>query len=258
MKICPCNLGMTIILALILILFFAQKKNHKTTNQPFKSESMKKTNINLFGVKYPFSLPDLAYPYNALEPHLDEETAKIHHTKHHQSYVDNVNKALQEVPELQKYTIEELLSNLSLLPVSVQERIRNNAGGHFSHMLYWNSMTPHGGGQPQDEVAQAIEKSFGSFDAFKELFVKMALGHVGSGWTWLCVDKNKKLVALTTLNHDTPLAQGLYPILVLDVWEHAYYLKFRNKRADFIAAWWNVVNWENVSKLYKQAEQSIS
>jgi Fe-Mn family superoxide dismutase len=218
---------------------------------------MKSTTLTIYGIRYPYSLPKLNFAYDSLEPHLDAETLQIHHTKHHQTYIDNVNKALLEVPEFQKYTIEELLTNLDALPVSIRERVRNNAGGHISHMLFWDLLSPTSDQKPTDTIVTEINKNFGSFEKFKEEFTKIALGHVGSGWTWLCLTPRKELVIMATLNHDTPLAKGYYPILVVDVWEHAYYLKYRNKRTDFIANWWNVVNWQHVEKLYENGLSAL-
>ena len=214
------------------------------------SKSIKPTKLTILQFKYPFSLDALPYDYNGLEPHIDEATMRVHHTKHHQAYVDNANKALQDAPELQQYTLEELLTNLEALPASVRERIRNNAGGHFNHTLFWQLMSPQGGGNPTEAVANAITTSFSSFQAFKELFEKAAQTRFGSGWAWLCIDKDKKLVVTSTGNQDTPLADGLFPILGLDVWEHAYYLKYQNKRVDYMSAWWNVINWHKVESLY--------
>ncbi len=221
-------------------------------------KSMQPTKITLYGLKYPFTLPALKYDYTALEPHVDAETMQIHHTKHHQAYIDNVNKALQTAPEFQKYTLEELLANIDALPQSIREAVRNNAGGHFNHTLFWEMMIPQGGGKPTEVVAQAINKKFGSFDAFKEEFNKAAATRFGSGWAWLCMTPEKTLVVISTPNQDGPLGQGLYPILALDVWEHAYYLKYRNKRIDYVGAWWNVVNWKHVEKLYQDALKTLA
>ncbi len=220
-------------------------------------KTMSPTKITLYGLRYPFTLPPLPYAYNALEPHIDAQTMTLHHTKHHQAYIDNVNKALQEAPEYQKYTLEELIANIDALPTSIRERVRNNGGGHFNHTLFWELMSPQGGGMPTEVVAQAINQSFGSFAAFKEQFEKAAQGRFGSGWEWLCMTPEKKLVIISTANQDAPLAQGYYPILALDVWEHAYYLKYQNKRVDYMSAWWNVVNWKHVEKLYQDALKAI-
>ena len=214
-----------------------------------KPGTINPTKFNLLGLKYPFTLDPLPYDYKALEPHIDEATMRVHHTKHHQAYIDNANKALDEAPELKQYSMEELLTNLDALPQNVRDRITNHVGGHFNHTLFWLMMSPQGG-KPTELVATAIDRAFGSFDACKELFNKAAQSRFGSGWAWLCVDSKGALVVTSTGNQDTPLAQGLYPILGLDVWEHAYYLKYQNKRMDYISAFWEVVNWDYVAKLY--------
>jgi Fe-Mn family superoxide dismutase len=214
---------------------------------------MKPADITLLGYKYPFTLAPLPYDYAGLEPHIDANTMQIHHTKHHQAYIDNANKALEEVPDLQQYSLEELLSNLEKLPESVRTRLQNNAGGHFNHTLFWLMMTPGAQELPTGPLAAAINASLGSFAAFKESFNKAAQTRFGSGWAWLCVNKSKQLVVTSTANQDTPLAMGLFPILGLDVWEHAYYLKYQNKRMDYVTAWWSTINWEFVTKLYEQS-----
>lgn len=218
-----------------------------------KVNLMNPAKITLLGLRYPFSLAALPYDYKDLEPHIDEATMRIHHTKHHQAYIDNANKALEEAPELQGYTLEELLSNLSSLPESVRTRLQNNAGGHFNHTLFWLMMTPHASELPTGKLADAINADLGSFAAFKESFNKAAQTRFGSGWAWLCVNKDKKLVVTSSGNQDTPLAMGLFPILGLDVWEHAYYLKYQNKRMDYVTAWWSTINWPFVTELYEKS-----
>lgn len=220
-------------------------------------KTIQSTKISPYGLRYPFTLASLKYAYNALEPHVDAETMQLHHTKHHQAYIDNANKALAEAPDFQKYTLEELLTNLDALPPSIRERIRNHGGGHFNHTFFWDIISPQGGGNPTDLVQQEINKAFGSFQSFKEQFEKAAQGRFGSGWAWLCVNQAKHLVIMATSNQDSPLELGFYPILTLDVWEHAYYLKYRNKRPDYISAWWNIVNWQQVEKLYKDALKAL-
>jgi superoxide dismutase, Fe-Mn family len=194
-----------------------------------------------------FKLPPLPYPYDALEPHLDARTMEIHYTKHHQAYVDNLNKALKDHPDLQGKSIEMLLGNLNALPEAIRTAVRNQGGGHANHSLFWSWMKPQGGGEPQGALAEAIAKKFGSFAKFKEQFTDAALKRFGSGWAWLCQDKNGELLVLSTGNQDSPLSEGHVPLLGLDVWEHAYYLKYQNRRADFVAVWWNVVNWGAVT-----------
>src|SRR3990172_48132 len=221
-------------------MYFSQRKN--SCNAPV-STRMQQTKLIVYGLKYPYTLPPLKYEYNALEPHIDTDTIHLHHDKHNQTYIDNVNKALQTSSEHQHLNLEDLLTNLPALPASIRETVRNNGGGHLAHTLFWDSLSPQSTGKPTEVIAKEINASFGSFESFKEQFQKQAATHVGSGWTWLCLTPAKKLSIVTTLNHDTPLAQGLYPLMVLDVWEHAYYLKYRNKRADFITAWWNIINW---------------
>jgi Fe-Mn family superoxide dismutase len=172
----------------------------------------------------------------------------IHHGKHHQAYISNLNAALEKYPNLQKKNVVELLSDLNAVPEDIRTAVRNNGGGHANHSLFWPCMSPRGGGAPKGQVAEAIDQSFGSFDAFKEQFAKAATTRFGSGWAWLCVDANGKLVVTSTPNQDNPISDGLVPLLGLDVWEHAYYLNYQNRRPDYIAAWWNVVNWDEVSK----------
>ena len=197
-------------------------------------------------------LPNLPYSYDALEPHFDARTMEIHYSRHHQAYVDNLNKALPGTG-FENSSIEEILKSVSTLPVA----IRNNGGGHYNHSFFWNLLTPQGGGTPTGELAQAITSTFGSFDAFKQKFTEAATTRFGSGWAWLIVDSSGKLAITSTPNQDNPLmdvaeVKGT-PVLGLDVWEHAYYLKYQNKRPDYIAAFWNVVNWEAANKIYSSA-----
>ena len=192
-------------------------------------------------------LPDLPYDYGALEPHIDTRPMIVHHDKHHQAYVNNLNAALEGHEELQKRATIELLLALDEVPEGIRTAVRNNAGGHAAHTMFWQCMSPKGGGEPDGKLAEAIDGSFGSFAAFQAAFTKAAAGYFGSGWIWLCADTGGKLQITTTPGHDNPVVDGLMPLLVLDVWEHAYYLKFENRRAEFIAAWWNVVNWDCVA-----------
>ncbi|MXZ12647.1 MAG: superoxide dismutase [Candidatus Dadabacteria bacterium] len=193
-------------------------------------------------------LPDLPYDHDALEPHIDTETMRIHHSKHHQGYVNNLNAALEKHPELAEKSLEELLSDLDSVPEDIRTAVRNNGGGHANHSLFWPCMAPGSGGTPSGELADAIDSTFGSFDAFVEMFSKAAATRFGSGWAWLCVDGNGGLMVTSTANQDNPVSDGLKPILGLDVWEHAYYLNYQNRRPDYVKAWWNVVNWEQVSE----------
>ncbi len=199
-------------------------------------------------------LPKLPYGYEALEPHIDARTMEIHYTKHHQTYINNLNAALEKHPELQGKSVEDLLKDLNAIPEDIRTAVRNNGGGHLNHTMFWPMMGPNGGGEPKGEHAGAINSVFGSFANFRDQFSKAAAGRFGSGWAWLCVDKGGKLIITSTPNQDTPISDGLKPVLGLDVWEHAYYLKYQNRRADYISAWWNVVNWDQVAKNYARAK----
>lgn len=200
-------------------------------------------------------LPALPYPANALEPHIDEQTMNIHHDRHHNTYVTNLNAALESAPDLQNKSVEELISNLDAVPESIRTAVRNNGGGHANHSLFWKVIGPGGGGAPTGAVAAAIDSDLGGFDKFKEDFTKAATTRFGSGWAWLVVGKDGKLAVTSTANQDNPLSEGLTPILGLDVWEHAYYLKYQNKRPDYIAAFWNVINWDEVNRRYEAAKK---
>lgn len=200
-------------------------------------------------------LPALPYPANALEPFIDEQTMNIHHDRHHNTYVTNLNTALESAPELQSKSVEELLSHLDEVPESIRTAVRNNGGGHTNHSLFWTIIGPGAGGAPSGPIASAIDRELGGFDKFKEDFAKAATTRFGSGWAWLVVGKDGKLAITSTPNQDSPLSEGLTPILGLDVWEHAYYLKYQNKRPDYIAAFWNVVNWDEVNKRYEAAKK---
>lgn len=198
------------------------------------------------------SLPKLGYSYDALEPHIDARTMEIHHSRHHQGYVNNAVNALAAHPELRGKSPEEMLRNLEALPADVRTALRNNVGGHVNHALFWKVIGPNGGGSPRGELAGAIGRSFGSFDAFKERFADAAMKRFGSGWAWLSV-KEGKLIVSSTANQDSPLSEGASPVLGIDVWEHAYYLKYQNRRADYVAAFWNVVNWEQADANFRAA-----
>lgn len=200
------------------------------------------------------TLPELPYAHNALEPHIDAQTMEIHHGKHHQAYVNNLNAALEKAPELQGKSIEELIADLDSVPEAIRTAVRNNGGGHANHSLFWEILSPNGGGAPTGEIAEAIDKTFGSFDKFKEEFAAAAATRFGSGWAWLVVKKSGELAVYSTPNQDSPIMEGDTPLLGIDVWEHAYYLKYQNRRPDYIAAFWNVVNWDKVNELYKAAK----
>ncbi|MGF0004324.1 superoxide dismutase SodA [Bacillus altitudinis] len=200
-----------------------------------------------------FKLPELPYAYDALEPHIDKETMTIHHTKHHNTYVTNLNKAIEGVSALEDQSIEELVANSNSVPENIRTAVRNNGGGHANHSLFWTLLSPNGGGAPTGELADAIEKELGGFEKFKSDFAAAAAGRFGSGWAWLVVN-NGKLEITSTPNQDSPLTEGKTPILGLDVWEHAYYLNYQNRRPDYISAFWNVVNWDEVARLYSEAK----
>jgi len=203
----------------------------------------------------PFSLPPLPYPPDALEPHIDKMTMEIHHGKHHNAYVTNVNKALESAPNLASKTVEELLANnCAIVPDAIKTAVRNNGGGHINHSMFWTILSPKGGGQPSGALADAIKSTFGGFDAFKEKFNAAATTRFGSGWAWLVKDGSGKLDIYSTANQDSPVMEGKFPVMGLDVWEHAYYLKYQNRRPDYIAAWWNVVNWAEIEKRFKSVK----
>jgi Fe-Mn family superoxide dismutase len=201
-----------------------------------------------------FELPDLPYPHDALEPYIDARTMGIHHDKHHAAYTNNLNAALEGHPNLAGKSIEALLSNLDDVPESIRTAVRNNGGGFYNHNLFWEIMGPNAGGEPKGALAEAINRSFGSFADFKEKFSKAAATRFGSGWAWLYVDKDGDLGIISMPNQDVPLMEGNTPIMGIDVWEHAYYLNYQNRRPDYIAAWWNVVNWDAVAARYAAAK----
>jgi superoxide dismutase, Fe-Mn family len=204
-----------------------------------------------------YELPALPYDHAALEPYIDAETMKLHHGKHHQTYVNNLNGAIEKHPELGSKTVDELVTDLNAIPEDIRGVVRNNGGGHSNHSMFWKIMAPAGpgvGGEPTGAIGEQIAKDFGSFEVFKKTFNETTAKQFGSGWGWL-VWKDGKLAIVTTPNQDTPLSQGLYPILGNDVWEHAYYLKYQNRRPDYLAAWWNVVNWAEVNKRFEKAKK---
>jgi Fe-Mn family superoxide dismutase len=199
-----------------------------------------------------FVVPDLRYPYEALEPYIDAETMRLHHDKHHAAYVANLNKAL-EGGGYDSWSIESLVRDWAKLPEGIRTVVRNSAGGHYNHSLLWNTIGPSSGSAPSDALAKAIERDLGGFDAFKAALAKAAMGRFGSGWAWLSIDQDKKLVVESSPNQDSPLSEGRFPLLGLDVWEHAYYLKYQNRRADYVEAFFSVVDWEAVSRRYDNA-----
>lgn len=206
-----------------------------------------------------YELPPLPYDHDALEPHIDATTMQIHHGKHHNTYVTKLNAAIEQHPELGEKPVEELISSIGALPADIQGAVRNNGGGHANHTMFWEIMSPNGGGEPGGALGKAIQQVWGSFDAFKEAFANAAVGRFGSGWAWLIVDGSGNLKITSTPNQDSPLMQDKAddpgtPILGLDVWEHAYYLNYQNRRPDYIEAWWNVVNWDEVAKRHDAAK----
>jgi Fe-Mn family superoxide dismutase len=200
-----------------------------------------------------YELPPLSYPFNALEPHIDAKTMEIHHDKHHQAYITNANKALDGHPDLAAKPVDELLADLSKIPESIRTVLRNNAGGHSNHSFFWKIIGPNAGGTPKGKLAEAISSTFGGFDQFKEELQKAAIGRFGSGWAWLVVNKEGKLQIISTANQDTPISEGLKPVVGVDVWEHSYYLLYQNRRPDYLKAWWNVVNWNQAEKNFEAA-----
>lgn len=200
-----------------------------------------------------FELPELNYSFDALEPYIDARTMEIHHGKHHAGYVNNLNKALESAPELYNSSIESILSDLTKIPESIRTAVRNNGGGHANHSLFWQVMTPGGNKKPVGSLGKAIDSQFGSYEALMETFSNAAATRFGSGWAWLVLDGSKKLQVYSTANQDSPVSDGHTPVLGLDVWEHAYYLNYQNRRPDYIKAWWNVVNWDVVNRNYENA-----
>jgi Fe-Mn family superoxide dismutase len=200
-----------------------------------------------------YELPSLSYPFNALEPHIDAKTMEIHHDKHHQAYITAANKALEGHPDLAAKPVDELLAEINKVPESIRTVLRNNAGGHSNHTFFWKIIGPNAGGTPKDKLAEAINSTFSGFDKFKEELEKAGIGRFGSGWAWLVVNKEDKLQITSTPNQDSPIIDGLKPVIGVDVWEHAYYLHYQNRRADYLKAWWNVVNWDQAEKNFQAA-----
>ncbi len=202
----------------------------------------------------PFTLPPLPYAFDALEPYIDKTTMEIHHGKHHNAYVANLNKALESAPELGKKSLEELLANnCSVVPEKIRTAVRNNAGGHINHTMFWEIMGPKAGGEPTGKLAEAIRNTFGGFEQFKQKVTEAGMGRFGSGWAWL-VSQNGKLEIFSTANQDSPVMEGKYPVMGVDVWEHAYYLKYQNRRNEYLAAWWNTLNWREIEKRFASAK----
>ena len=204
---------------------------------------------------YPFQLPPLGYQFNALEPAIDAMTMEIHHDKHHGTYVNNLNKALENYPDLQKKELDQLLKDINSVPEAIRTTVRNNAGGHSNHSMFWRWLDPSGSHAPNQTFQQLLNQAFGSFDGFKEKFTQAATSRFGSGWAWL-VSSQGGLEIYSTANQDSPLMEGKFPLLGLDVWEHAYYLKYQNRRPEYIQAWWNVINWDEVAKRYEESRRA--
>jgi Fe-Mn family superoxide dismutase len=200
-------------------------------------------------------LPPLPYPYDALEPHIDARTMQFHHDQHHATYVKNLNAALDKYPKLKNQSVEELLQNLDRIPKDIRTTVRNNGGGHVNHSMFWKIMKPNGGGEPTGEIATAINQTFGNFGNFKKQFNEAGASRFGSGWVWLVRNKNGKLEITTTANQDSPVMENQYPIFGNDVWEHAYYLKYQNRRPEYLDAWWNVVNWDEINRRFADARK---
>ena len=199
-----------------------------------------------------FELPPLPYDYSALEPYIDTQTMQLHHDKHHQAYVTALNNALKDQAQFASLSLEELMRRINEVPESIRTIVRNNGGGHINHTMFWQIMKPNGGGEPTGAIASAIQSAFGSFDAFKTAFNDAGVKRFGSGWAWLILDSSGKLQVTSTANQDSPFMDGNYPVMGNDVWEHAYYLKYQNRRPDYLNAWWNVVNWDEISRRYQQ------
>lgn len=199
-------------------------------------------------------LPRLPYAYNALEPYIDEKTMSIHHSKHHQAYVDKLNAAIEKHPELSKKPLPDLLKNLNSVPEDIRTAVRNHGGGHFNHSLFWEMMAPKSGGEPKGEIAAAIKKEFVSFESFKQKFSDTAAAHFGSGWGWLAVNSEGKMLVYSTPNQDSPIMQNHSPLLGIDVWEHSFYLLYQNRKPEYIQNWWNVINWKKVEELFRKTK----
>ena len=236
-----------VLLVLIIACQQAPQAENSPTPSPTATTPVAQTNSKQI------KLPPLPYDYAALEPYIDAETMRLHHDRHHQTYVDNLNKALAKYPKLQNRTVEALLRDLKSVPEDIRTAVRNNGGGHLNHTMFWQIMSPQGGGEPTGAIAQEINKTFGSFQQFKQQFNQAGGGRFGSGWVWLVRNSKGELQITTTANQDSPIMDGSYPIMGNDVWEHAYYLKYQNKRNEYLNNWWNVVNWNEVNRRFQQS-----
>ncbi|MEM1369869.1 MAG: superoxide dismutase [Cyanobacteria bacterium P01_H01_bin.15] len=235
---------------------FATNSTNKAIQEPYSPLS--KTNLIAQAEAGEFVLPPLPYAYDALDPYIDSETMTFHHDKHHAGYVRNLNNAISKHPELKGKSLEELLGNLNNVPEDIRTAVRNNGGGHANHSMFWEIMTPDGQGQPTGLIAEAINNAFGDFEAFQQEFNTAGKTRFGSGWTWLVLTKDGTLEVMSTANQDSPFFDGNYPIMGNDVWEHAYYLTYQNRRGDYLDSWWNVVNWPEINKRFEQAQEYIA
>jgi Fe-Mn family superoxide dismutase len=241
-------------LSLLLVACQALEQAQAPSPSPVSESPSEAVSGESDGADGTLALPPLPYAYDALEPYIDAETMELHHDRHHAAYVNNYNSAIEDYPDLQARGVEDLLRNLDTIPEDVRITIRNNGGGHVNHSLFWQIMSPDGGGEPQGELAEQINQTFGSFAEFQSAFEEAGTRQFGSGWVWLVADNEGNLQITTTLNQDNPIMEGAFPIMGNDVWEHAYYLNYRNRRAEYLNAWWNVVNWEAVGQRYEQAQ----
>src|SRR5579864_2762257 len=233
-------------------LTFARPSNTTTYGKLLNTGRQRRPSSQLYLRRFvmAFEVPPLPYDYNALEPYIDTQTMQLHHDKHHAAYVNNLNNALQNQSQLASWTVEDLVQRINEVPESIRTAVRNNAGGHINHSMFWEIMAPKAGGEPHGKIAEAIKSTFGGFVQFKEKFTAAATGRFGSGWAWLVKDHSGKLDIISTANQDSPVMEGKYPVLGLDVWEHAYYLKYQNRRPEYITNWWNVINWHEVEKRF--------
>ena len=237
----------------VVVLFWIGLNPSRSTANPLNDNS----HLTAQTPSAEFTLPPLPYAYDALSEYIDAETMTLHHDKHHAGYVKSLNEAISSHPELKGMTIETLLSSLDEIPEDIQTTVRNSGGGHANHTMFWSIMTPNSSGEPTGAIAEAINNTFGDFATFQQEFNAAGKGQFGSGWAWLILDSDGNLAVTSTANQDNPISDGNYPIMGNDVWEHAYYLKYQNKRADYLDAWWNVVNWEEVNKRFELAKESI-
>ena len=247
------SLALRFIVGILIVAIAICTINQRLETSEASAQNVQSQKIDKQSAKGKFVLPPLPYAYNALEPFIDEQTMKLHHDKHHLAYVNSLNAAIAKYPQFQNATIEDLFQDLSKVPDDIRSIVKNQGGGHVNHSMFWEIMAPKAGGKPTGEIAKAIVREFGSFSDFQKQFNEAGLKRFGSGWSWLIRAKDGKLKIISTANQDSPLLDGNYPILGNDVWEHAYYLKYQNRRADYLNAWWNVVNWDEVNRRYAKS-----